>query len=159
VVANTDTLISFGSVSYDDISCFSSVSNITLGQAGDYLLSSWLRFDDASASAREIWFMVGSTLIARTSRMAGVGAPFYVDLSTPYRAAAGEVVNVYARSGAATAVSLGQMMVTRVGSGPVGPSGPTGPPGPTGATGAQGIQGPAGNANSGFVHYSDMLPH
>lgn len=159
IVANTDTLVGFGSVVYDDISCFTSTTNITLGQAGDYQLSCWLRFDDAPSTAREVWYMVGSTLIARKSVMAGSGAPFYVDLLYPYRAAAGEVVNVYARAGSASSISLGNIVVTRIGSGPVGPSGPTGPPGPTGATGPQGIQGNPGNANSGFVHYSDMMPH
>jgi hypothetical protein len=159
LAVNTDTLIGFGSVAYDDLSCFTSTTNITLNQAGDYQLSCWLRFDDAPSTAREIWFMVGSTLIARKSAMAGTGAPFYLDLLYPYRAAAGEIVNVSARAGSATSVSLGNLVVTRIGSGPQGPVGPTGPPGIQGAQGPQGIQGNPGNANSGFVKYSDMLPH
>src|SRR3954464_13278331 len=39
LAANTDTAITFGSVTYDDLSCFTSISNITLVAAGDYLLS------------------------------------------------------------------------------------------------------------------------
>jgi hypothetical protein len=157
LAANTDSLIAFGSVSYDDLSCFTSTSNITLVTPGDYLLSAWLRFDDAAATARELWFQVGSTTIARTSRMAGSGAAFYVDLASQYRAAAGEVVNVMARTGTATGVSMGQVMVTRIGSGPVGP---VGPPGPQGLVGPQGIQGPKGDdgdANSGFGTYADLM--
>lgn len=159
IAANTDTVIAFGSVAYDDLSCFTSTSNITLTSPGDYLLSCWLRFDDAAASARELWYAVGGTSIARTSRMSGVGAPFYVDLSHPYRAAGGEVLNVLARTGAATGVSMGALNVTRIGSGPPGPIGPVGPQGSIGATGAAGPKGDPGAANSGFAKYSDMLPH
>src|SRR5215831_14946849 len=36
LAAATDTTISFGTVSYDDLSCFTSISNITLVAAGDY---------------------------------------------------------------------------------------------------------------------------
>ena len=159
IAANADTVLAFGSVSYDDLNCFTSTVNITLSAAGDYLLSTWVRFDDAAASGRDVWFATGSTTIARASRLAGVGAPFYVDLSFPYRAAGGEVVNVLARAGAATGVSLGSITVTRVGSGPPGPAGPQGIQGPVGATGAQGPAGTAGTANSGFTKYSDLLPH
>jgi len=159
LAVSTDTVIAFGSVSYDDLSCFTSTTNATLTAPGDYLLSCWLRFDDAAASAREVWFQTSTTTIARASRMAGVGAPFYVDLTFPYRATGGENVNVLARSGAATGVSLGALTVTRVGSGPPGPIGPQGVQGPIGATGAQGPAGAAGNANSGFASYADMLPH
>jgi collagen type II alpha len=159
LAVNTDTLVAFGSVAYDDLSCFTSTTNITLNQAGDYQLSCWLRFDDAASTAREIWFMVGSTLIARKSAMAGTGAPFYLDLLYPYRAAAGEIVNVYARAGSATAVSMGNLVVTRIGSGPQGPVGPPGPQGLQGPQGPQGIQGNDGDANSGFTTYAEMLPH
>jgi len=158
--ANTDTLISWGSVDYDtDLGCFGpGNSNITLVAAGDYMLSAWLRFDAAAAAKREIWFMVGATLIARKSVIADTGI-FYVDLSHPYRATAGDIVNVYARTTTATGVSLGSMAVTRMGSGPPGIQGPTGPQGATGATGAAGPTGPAGSASSGFATYALLLPH
>jgi hypothetical protein len=159
VAANTDTTMAFGSVAYDDFSCFTSTSNVTLTAAGDYLLSCWLRFDDAAATAREIWFGTGGTTIARTTRVAGTGAPYYVDLTHPYRAAAGAVVNVFARSGTATAVSLGALTVTRLGSGPPGVAGATGPQGIQGAVGPTGPAGPSGTASSGFTKYSDLLPH
>lgn len=159
IAANTDTVIAYGSVGYDDLSCFTSTSNVTLTAAGDYLLSTFLRFDDAAATAREVWFLVGGVTISRTSRMAGAGAPFYVDLAVAYRAAGGEVVTTLARSGTATGVSLGALTVTRMGSGPPGPAGPVGPQGPVGATGAAGPTGAAGAANSGFTKYADLLPH
>lgn len=159
VTANTDTVLAFGSVGYDDLSCFTSTTNVTLTAPGDYLLSCWVRFDDAAASARELWFATGGTIIARKSALAGAGAPFYVALSHPYRASGGDVVNVLARSGAVTGVSLGSLTVTRVGSGPPGGIGPQGVQGPIGATGAQGPQGVPGTANAGFTRYSDLLPH
>ena len=135
--SGADTVIAFGSVPYDDLSCFTSTSNITLTAAGDYLLSAWLRFDAATATKREVWFQTGSTTIARKSVMADTGV-FYVDLAMPYRAAGGEVVNVHALAGVATAVAQGSVSVTRVGSGPPGPVGPSGVQGPIGATGATG---------------------
>ena len=121
IVANTDTLISFGSVQYDDASCMITSTNVVLPQAGDYLFSCWLKFDDAAATARELWFTAAGAMFGRTSRMAGSGAPYYVDLSFPYKAAVpGVVCNVYARSGTATGVSEGHLVVTRTGSGPQG---------------------------------------
>ena len=159
IAAATDTTLAFGSVSYDDLSAFTSTSNVTLTSAGDYLLSCWVRFDDAAAGSREIWFQTGGAFIARSTRASVAGAPFYVDLAFPFRAAGGEVVNVLARAAAATAISQGSLTVTRVGSGPPGPAGPVGPAGPIGATGAAGPAGPAGAANSGFSKYGDLLPH
>jgi hypothetical protein len=156
--SGADTVIAFGSVSYDDLSAFTSTSNITLTAAGDYLLSAWLRFDAATATKREVWFQTGATTIARKSVMADTGI-FYVDLAMPFRAAGGEVVNVHALSGVATGVSQGSVSVTRVGSGPPGPVGPQGIQGPIGATGAQGPQGVAGTANAGFSSYALLLPH
>ena len=159
ISANADTVVAFGSVAYDDLSCYTSTSNITLTQAGDYLLSAWVRFDDAAAGYRDLWFATGGTTIARSSRGSVAGTAFYADLSHPYRAAGGEVVNVLARSSAATGVSLGAVTVTRVGSGPQGAQGPVGPQGPIGATGAQGPQGVPGTANAGFSSYALLLPH
>lgn len=156
--AGADTVIAYGSVSYDDPSVFTSTSNITLTAAGDYLLSTWLRFDAATATKREVWFQTGSTTIARKSVMADTGI-FYVDLAMPFRAAGGEVVNVHALSAAASGISQGSVSVTRVGSGPPGPQGPQGIQGPIGATGAQGPAGPAGSASTGFSTYALLLPH
>lgn len=159
VAANTDTTISFGSAVDDVPGFFPTLTNCLLSSPGGYLLSVWLRFDDAAASGREVWFQVGAQTIARTSRMAGVGAPFYVDLTFPYKAVGGEVVNVVARSGATTAISDGSWTCTRVGSGPPGPIGPPGIQGVQGIQGIQGIKGDDGDANSGFATYAEMLPH
>jgi hypothetical protein len=159
LAANTNTVIAFGSVGYDDMSAFTSTTNTTLTAAGDYILSAYLRFNDAVAGLREVWFAVGATTLVRTSRQSVAGVPFYVDLAVAYRATAGDVVNVIARSAAATGVSEGALTVTRVGSGPIGPVGVEGPVGPVGATGAQGPPGPPGSANSGFGTYAEILPH
>lgn len=156
---NTDTLITFGQVSYDLAGVMITSTNVVLPQAGDYLFCCWLRFDDAAASIREVWFTAGGATFARASRMSSAGSAFYVDLSFPYHAAGGETCNVYVRAGAATNVSLGVLTVTRVGSGPQGIQGPPGVQGVQGIAGPKGDAGPPGTANSGFAHYSDMLPH
>jgi hypothetical protein len=161
ITAAVDTLVNWGSVLYDDfggsgasgVGFSTSNTGFTMAQAGDYQFSSWLRFDDGPATAREIWFQVGSTLIARKSVMAGSGAQFYIDLTFPYRAAAGETVSVYCRAGSNSNVGAGAWGVVRTGS---GPQGPVGPPGPQGL---QGQKGDDGDANSGFATYAEMLPH
>jgi hypothetical protein len=162
LAANTDTLINFGSVGFDQFAGpglgFSNVSFVA-PSAGDYLMNVWLRFDDAAASIREIWFTATGVTIARTSRGSVAGSPFFVDLSFTYRAVANDVIQVLARAGSATGVSQGSWAVTRVGSGPPGPKGDIGPQGPVGANGATGNTGPAGTANAGFTKYSDLLPH
>jgi hypothetical protein len=158
LAANTDTAISFGTVPYDDLLCFS-LSAATLTAPGDYLLATWLRFDVGTATTREVWFAVAGTTIARKTVVANATVPMYLDLAFPFRAAGGEVVNVLARSGVATAISMGAWTVTRIGSGPPGPIGPQGIQGAVGATGAAGPAGPSGTANSGFVKYADLLPH
>lgn len=162
LAATTDTVIAFGaSGGYDDLSCIKSASNIGFDNAGDYMLSCWLRFDTAAAGTRQVWFQTvsGALLVARTTRQASASAPCYVDLSFPYRAAAGDVINVLARSDAALGISLGVLCVNRIGSGPKGDIGPQGIQGAVGATGAQGPKGDSGTANSGFAKYSDLLPH
>lgn len=158
---DTDTVIAFGSSPYDQLDAFTSTINCTLTEPGDYLLSVWLRFDAAADSLREAWFLTDSTIIARSSRMSGGGGPFYLDLTTIFRAAGGEVVNVIVRSGAATAVSSGggNWTCTRVGSGPPGPIGPKGDKGDIGLVGPAGPKGDDGDANSGFSTYAEMLPH
>lgn len=160
LAANTDTVISFGTVPYDDFAPTGfSLSAMTLTDAGDYMLSTWLRFDDAAAGLREVWFVTGSTIIARSTRQSVAGSPFFIDLAFQYRAVGGESVSVVARTSAATGVSQGSWAVSRVGSGPPGVAGPQGVQGPVGATGAAGPAGPAGTANSGFTKYGDLLPH
>lgn len=158
VVASTDTLITFGSVDYDQMSVMYG-SNLLL-PPNDYLLSAFVRFDDAAATAREVWFQSAlGGLIARRSAMAGFGAPWYMDLSFPWKVApdgGGDTVNFYVRSGTTTAISLGTLTVEVIGSGPKGDPGPAGPQGNQGIQGIQGIQGPPGNANSGFTTYAKL---
>ena len=43
MAANTDTVIAFGDIKYDDPSCFYTAANILLRDVGDYMLSVWLR--------------------------------------------------------------------------------------------------------------------
>lgn len=162
--ANTDTVISFGLVKYDDLSCFVSISNISLIAAGDYYFSVWLCFADAAAGVREVWLRsaTAASTFARNTVNAAATTPAgtFVNLTMPYRSVGGgEIVNVLARSATATGVGSGSLTVTRVGSGPAGPVGPAGPQGQAGAVGPQGAAGPAGTANNGFAKYSDMLPH
>jgi hypothetical protein len=162
IAANTDTAIAFGSVTYDDFSAFlGSTSVVTLPENGDYLLSVWLKFDAvAGATLRDLWFLTGGNILARSSRTAIASTDMYCNLTHPYRvAAAPETFTVLVRSGTATGISIGQLTVTRVGSGPQGVAGPQGLTGATGATGATGPAGPTGTANSGFIKYGDMLPH
>jgi hypothetical protein len=160
VAANTDTTVAFGSVSYDDLSCFTSTTNITLTTPGDYNLSVWVRFDDAAAGLREIWLTVAGATLARSSRSSTPGQPFFCDLAHPYRAVGGDVVNVWARSTQASNIGQGAVSVNRIGSGPAGPVGPVGPQGVQGAVGPAGPQGAGGNAaTSGFTTYTQLLPH
>lgn len=160
VAANTDTVVNWGSVAYDDLSCFSSLTNITLTTPGDYNLAAFVRFDDAAAGLREIWFTSAGSTIARSSRSSTVGSPIFANLSCPYRAVGGDVVNVWARSTQATNIGQGAVTVNRIGSGIAGPAGPAGPQGPVGLQGAVGPQGAGGNAaTSGFTTYTQLLPH
>lgn len=159
LAANTDTVVSWGSVAYDDLSCFSSVSNITLTNAGDYLFTCYLRFDAGVAGLRQVWYSVNGSTIIRATRSSWAGTATFVDVSFAYRAAAGDVLNVLARSDIALNIGQGSLTVNRIGSGPQGVAGPQGPQGSVGPTGAKGDKGDAGSASSGFAHYSDLLPH
>jgi len=159
LTANTDALIAFGSVAYDDLSCFSSSTNVTLTAAGDYMLACYLRFDAASVGIRSMWLQTGATTIARTSVYADPGNAYYLDLTYPFRASGGEIITVRARSDNTSAISQGSFAVTRLGSGPPGPQGPQGVQGPIGAQGVQGIMGPVGPASAGFPTYALLLPH
>lgn len=164
VNADTDTLVSFGTVVYDDLIAHQSSTNMRLIDIGDYLISCYLKFDlpaDAGDGARDIWFQSTTNgTIARTSYQAISDAPTYVSLAFPHRTTvSNEIINVYVRSGdnLSAGVSAGALTITRVGSGPVGAQGPAGPTGAVGATGPTGPQGPDGNASSGFATYADLL--
>jgi len=164
VSPDTDTLVAFGTVSYDDMGACTSSTNFTLTDVGDYQLNCYLKFEmpaNAPDGHRTIFF--SSTTngeIARTSRNAILDEATYVDLSFPHRSTvSGEVIRVYARSGddLSCNVTAGSIVITRTGSGPQGPQGPAGPAGPTGATGPAGPTGATGSASSGFATYADLL--
>jgi hypothetical protein len=157
--ANSDVTVNFGgSIAYDDLSAFSGI-NVTLTATGDYMLSCWVRFDAGAIGYRDLWFQTGSTTIARTTRWAGDASnAYYVDLAFPYRATGSNIINVHVRSGTVSAVSMGSMAVTRMGSGPKGDQGIQGPQGAVGAQGIQGPAGPTGSASGGFTTYADLLP-
>jgi hypothetical protein len=159
--ANTDTMVTFGVTGgYDELNAIKSQTNVGFDAAGDYMLSVWLQLNDAASGYRDIWFQTGSTIIARSSRSATAGSACYVDLTHTYRAAVNDIVSVFVRSSAATAVAIGgSWTITRVGSGPPGIQGIQGIQGLQGVKGDQGVAGPSGTANSGFTKYSDLLPH
>ena len=162
LAANTDTVIAFGGIDYDQqTSFFQSSSNIVLTDPGDYLLSVYLAFNDAAAGSRSVWFQsVPNGLIAQSTRMSVAGAAFYVDLSFPWRVKAGnEMINVLARSAAALNISAGALTITRVGSGPVGPQGLQGIQGPVGATGGKGDPGPQGSPGGAYATYNSLVGH
>lgn len=160
LAANTDTVIAFGDIKYDDASVFYSASNILLRDIGDYLFSVYLGFTDTAAGSRSIW-LASQTLgtIARTTRSSVQGETFYVDLTYSYRVLppGNETINVLARSAQALNVTEGAITVTRIGSGPTGAQGPVGPQGPVGATGATGPQGPAGTPGGTYATYGALI--
>lgn len=144
LAVSTDTVIAFGSITYDDPGWLS-FSNMTLKDTGNYLLSVYLGFGDAAAGIREVWFQSAlSGLIARTTRSAVAGQVWWVELTAPWHSPGSEVVNVMARSTQALNVAAGALTISRIGSGPTGDVGPVGPQGAVGATGATGATGPAG---------------
>ena len=163
--ADTDTTIAFGTVAYDDLSCFASSTNIVLADIGDYLFSVYLKFNlgaNAGDGKRDVW-LVSTTngTIARTTVTADATEATYVTFVYPVRTTiSNETFDIKARSGddVSLTVSAGARTVTPIPPGPAGPQGPIGPTGATGATGATGPEGPAGSASSGFATYADLLP-
>jgi hypothetical protein len=155
VAPDSDTLVAFQTVGYDDLSCFTSSTNITLVDIGDYLISAWVQFNlgaNAGDGPRSLWSVSTTNgVVGRQSCLAVVDDVTYVNVCHPIRTTVGsEVVNIKARSGddLSLTISAGAVTVTRIGSGPagvvgpIGPAGPIGPIGLTGATGAAGSSGP-----------------
>lgn len=164
VAPDSDTLVAFQTVTYDDLSCFTSTTNITLVDIGDYLISAWVQFNlgaDAGDGTRSLWTVSATNgVIGRSSCLAVVDDVTFLNVSMPIRTTVGnEVVNVKARSGdnLSLTIAAGAVTVTRIGSGPVGPVGPIGPAGPVGPAGPTG---PTGATGSGGHHatYADLLP-
>jgi hypothetical protein len=165
LTTNTDTLLAFGSVNYDDLSIFASSTNFTIPENGDYMFTAWVRFDlPANAGDSTRTLMLKSNLtsgyLAYASTPAVTDEATYGHISWPHRAVAGEVLNLYGRHSddLSVGVSAGAISIVRIGSGPKGDTGETGAQGPSGPVGPQGPAGPNGSASSGFATYADLLP-
>ena len=163
LATNTDTLIPFNNVTYDDLDVFTSTTNITIGEDGDYMFSVWVRFDlpaNAGDSIRSIWLQSSTGgVLARNSCPAVTDEATYVAVTWVERCATGDVINVYGRHSddLSVGVSSGAISICRVGSGPAGAQGDVGAQGPVGPAGPAGPTGPDGNASSGFATYADLL--
>lgn len=163
LTTNTDTLLAFATVNYDDLDVFASSTAITFAEDGDYMLNAWVRFDlpaNAGDSIRQIWWQstVGGVL-ARNSCLAVADEATYVSLSWVERISTGTTVHLYGRHSddLSVGVSSGAVSICRVGSGPQGATGATGAAGPVGPAGPAGPTGATGSASSGFATYADLL--
>ena len=150
IAANTDALVAFGTVRYDDIGAATSSTTYTLANAGDYFCSVWLGFDNIAS--KDLWVI--SSLAGTVVR--GTFAGGFATFAYPVRANAGETLRVYARSATAQNVTQGAITISRIGSGAQGPVGPAGPQGPVGPTGPQGPAGPTGSAGAGYTTYDAL---
>lgn len=164
VAPDTDVAVTFGSVVYDDMSIFTTATNMTVAQAGDYMFSAWITFAMPANSpdghrTLKLYSVTKATVIAQVSVLAIADEATYVNLAYPYRAIAGEVIQLRARSGDDLTLNVtgGAITVNRTGSGPIGPQGPAGPQGANGPAGPTGATGPTGSAGSGFATYADLL--
>lgn len=162
LATNTETLVPFAAVDYDDMAIFASSTNMTFNQNGDYLFNVWVRFDlpaNAGDSIRRL--KLNSTTVgdlAFNSCLAVADEATYLSLSFVHRVTGVQTVQVYGyhSDDLSVGISAGAVAVTRIGSGPKGDTGPAGPQGAVGATGPAGAAGPAGNAGSGYSTYSAL---
>jgi len=162
LLATTQANVAFQTVSFDDLSCFVSTTNIQLRNTTDYLINVWVEFALPAGTVSGVrQLQITSTtngILSRTQVPAGVGESTFLQVSAVWRCTvADEILNIKAFSTNACNVSNGRVTVNRVGSGPRGAQGPQGPQGNQGNQGATGPQGPAGNANTGFTTYADLL--
>lgn len=162
VPASTATSVAFGTVQYDDNSCFASSTNITFDEEGDYIIAAWVQWAaPASAAGRRelrVRSTTNSTDIWKTS-IAGISETVQQEILCPYRVLTAPdtlVIRAFQTDNESINVNDGSLVVTRVGTGPQGIQGPTGPTGATGATGPEGPQGPAGSAGSGYATYGEI---
>jgi len=159
---DTDTLVAFGSVRYDDLSAFQSSTLIAPQSTGDYVVSAWARFDkptNTGDSRRSLWLQsnLNSTLI-RVQELAVADDATYVNFTWPVRLDSGETLQVYASHSddLSVGISAGAVSLVRVGAGPQGAPGPQGPKGDVGPAGPQGPQGPAGSAGGTYATYGNL---
>lgn len=160
---DTDTLIPFGQVEYDDLSVFDSSTNVGLDWGNDYMINVWLKFelpsDAAGDGLRAVWLQSNTSgTLTRVQTLAVADDATYLHMSWPHRTVSAETINVYARSGddVNVTVSAGGLSLARLGAGPPGLTGPQGPQGAVGPAGPQGPQGPAGSSGSGYSTYDDL---
>lgn len=162
ITANTDTILSFDTLGFDDFSSYTATAwNLT--QPGDYQLSAWVDFtpNGTASGNRQLWFTAAGTQVARKSNpvFASSTVHTWLDLVWVVRIATSTQIRALVRQSDTVAVSVaaGGISINRIGSGMPGPVGPTGLAGPVGPAGPTGPQGPDGSASSGFAHYSDLL--
>lgn len=160
---DTDYLVPFGTVVYDDLNVATSSTNFTIGTEGDYQINAWCRFDEPSDSAgdgiRALWITSSvQGLLCRVQELAVVDDHTFVNIVWADRFAAGEVINLHARhsDSVSTSITLGAMSIFRIGAGGPGEPGPAGPQGAVGPAGPTGPAGPAGSSGSGYSTYSDL---
>lgn len=163
IAAGGSSLLSFGSVAYDDMGIVASATNFIIPTPNDYLFTAQATFPATGSSNGSRGVRLVSNIngtLGQDKRPMVANQEMVISLSQPLRTTAiNEMIQVFVDSSdnAATSVSAGQIVISRIGSGPQGPVGPAGPQGPIGAQGPAGPVGPAGNANSGFGTYADLL--
>jgi hypothetical protein len=160
---STDTNITWGGTTFDDMGLFTTTTNQTFAEAGDYQINAWLRFSTANAADgyRDAWLESNANgILARATVPAVVGSQTYVNVCTSTRVVSGEIITVRARStdDLSVAVGAGAIAVVRIGPGARGVIGPQGPQGLVGPAGPAGPTGATGSAGSGFGTYADLLP-
>lgn len=161
---STDTNITWGGTTFDDMGLFTTTANQTFAEAGDYQINVWLRFDlpaNAADGFRDAWLVsTANGILARATVPAVVGSQTYVNVCTSTRVVPGEIITVRARStdDLSVAIGAGAIAVVRIGPGARGETGPQGPQGLVGPAGPAGPPGATGSAGSGFGTYADLLP-
>ena len=154
--------VAFAAVSYDDIGVFTSSTNMTFEEEGDYLITAYVRWAvpaGASAGYRQLRVRsLTNSLDLWKANVSGqaLGDMPVTNISFPHRViTADEVIQIKAEHGDNETVNVneGAVVITRVGPGPVGPRGLQGIEGPEGPEGPPGPQGPPGEAGTGYSTY------
>ena len=164
LTTNTDTLVTFGNVSVDDLGAATSTTNFTIPVNGVFMVTAWVRFDlpaNPGDSQRSVW--ISSTTrgtLARQQVLAVADEETYVQVTWPGYYNQGEVLQIKARHSDDLAVGItqGSISIVRLGAGPAGPAGVQGPAGPVGPAGPTGPAGAAGNASCGYTSYDGLTP-
>lgn len=148
---NSDTQVSFSTVSYDDLTAAASSTVFTIANPGDYEFSTWVEMAVAAGGVsgfRALWIQgaSGGELLGRTQQAGIVGASNYLNITGRVRVSTTTSFNIWARQSDDESINItqGRLVITRVGPGPTGPQGPQGNQGVPGPQGLQGIQGVPG---------------